>query len=236
MTIVLQFSGGKDSLACLQLLKPRWNEIIVCWVNTGKAFPETLQLMERVRSQVPHFHEVRSTQTIEQDGYPADIVPVSRSTFGQLLEPSTEPRFQSRYVCCGSALWKPMGQAMKDLGATVVIRGQKKCDSPRSPYASGTVQDGVEYQFPLEDWTDEQVYRYLREEGVDLPANYGRMNTGLDCWNCTAYLRENVGKFAYMKAFHPVKYEFVTERLRELSSALSADSQPMNQILSEVYP
>jgi len=35
VTEVLQLSGGKDSLACLYLLKPKWDDLIVAWVNTG---------------------------------------------------------------------------------------------------------------------------------------------------------------------------------------------------------
>lgn len=230
MTTVLQFSGGKDSLACLQLLKPRWHEIIVCWVNTGMAFPETVDFMERIRMQVPHFHEVRSTQTIQQDGYPADVMPVARSTFGQLVEPSRAPRFQSRYVCCGAALWIPMAQAMRELSATVVIRGQKGSDALRSPHTRG-LQDGIDYQFPLHNWTDEEVYAYLQREQVELPPNYRYMNTSLDCWNCTAYLEENRGKFDYLRVHHPEKHRFLTARLHELADALDSAAEPLHQIL-----
>jgi len=39
METVLQFSGGKDSLACLYLLKPRWHEIMVLWLSTPAVLP-----------------------------------------------------------------------------------------------------------------------------------------------------------------------------------------------------
>lgn len=227
---ILQFSGGKDSLACLYLLREEWNDITVCWVNTGKAFPETLELMERVKAEVPHFYEVRSNQTIDKDGYPADIVPISRSTFGQYLEPSNDLKFQSRYQCCSEALWKPMGKAMQELRATTIIRGQKKADKIKPPFDSGSVQDGVKYIFPLEFWTDDEVFQYLRSLDIELPRNYEFMSSGLDCWNCTAYLEER-GKLEYLRLFHSEKYAIVRDRLTELSQALEQAARPLRNIL-----
>lgn len=228
---VLQLSGGKDSIACLYLLKPEWDTLTVCWVNTGAAFPETVAYMDEVRALVPNFHEIKSQQTIAQDGYPADIFPVSRSTFGQLMEPSNKPRFQSRYICCATALWMPMAKEMKALGATVVIRGQKNSDKLQAPFQHGQVFDGIEYQFPLREWSDEDVYRYLHEHDIELPDNYRFMNTGLDCWNCSAYLHENVGKFEYMRERHPGKRAFMMQRLEELQLAVQQESDPLKTIL-----
>lgn len=230
MTTILQFSGGKDSVACLYLLRPRWHEIIVAWVNTGMAFPETLEQMESIRKLVPHFHEVKSQQNIAQCGYPADVVPVHATTIGRAMEGRDDVRFQPRYACCAAALWMPMNEAMKQLGAKIVIRGQKNSDRLSSPIRSGAVVDGIEYQFPLEDWTDEDVYAFLKEQGVSLPPNYERMNTGLDCWNCTAYLSENVGKFGYMRERHPDKYREVMGILNQLDHDIQRAGAPLNTI------
>jgi phosphoadenosine phosphosulfate reductase len=51
--IVLQFSGGKDSLASLQMVRDHWAKITVAWVNSGDVFPETIELMDTVRARVP---------------------------------------------------------------------------------------------------------------------------------------------------------------------------------------
>jgi 3'-phosphoadenosine 5'-phosphosulfate sulfotransferase (PAPS reductase)/FAD synthetase len=61
---VLQFSGGKDSLACLLLLRPWWDRLTVMWVNTGAAFPETLELMEAVRSRVANSSLMSATMAV----------------------------------------------------------------------------------------------------------------------------------------------------------------------------
>lgn len=230
MCTVLQFSGGRDSLACLYLLEPRWEEITVAWVNTGMPFPETLEQMERIKSMVPHFLEISGQQNIEREGYPTDVLPIAATSLGHQFEGSTGARFQSRYSCCAAALWAPMQQAMRELGATTIIRGQKLSDDKKTPIRSGTVIEGVTYEFPLEAWTDEDVQRYLNERGVKLPQNYRYMSTGLDCWNCTAYLTENAGRLEYMEERHPQKYQQVRAVLTDLFAIIDQHIQPLREI------
>lgn len=226
---VLQFSGGKDSLACLYLFEPQWEELAVAWVNTGAAFPEVLELMDQVRARVPDFREIRTSQTIERAGYPVDLLPIGATPVGAYLEGRRGgAHFQSRNACCAASIWIPMHQAMKDWGVKVVIRGQKRCDRRRSTIADGEVLDGIEYRFPLEDWSDEDVCRYLRECDVALPRNYLEgMRTGLDCWNCTAYLDDQGGRFEYMRAHHPEKFEHVRAVLRDYRAALTRELSPI---------
>jgi 3'-phosphoadenosine 5'-phosphosulfate sulfotransferase (PAPS reductase)/FAD synthetase len=227
---VLQLSGGKDSLACLYLCKPDWDSLTVAWVNAGAAFPETLEQMQEIRELVPHFLEVKSTQTIERDGYPVDVLPIASSVVGRQIEATRRFKYQSRIACCAASLWFPMHKAMRELGAEVVIRGQKACDRKKSPIRSGDTVDGIRYLFPIDDWTDAQVMKYLETVGARIPENYRYMNTGLDCWNCTAYLDENVGKFDYMREHHTEKHAHVLGVLAELDEVIGRDLEPLKKI------
>ena len=192
------------------------------WVNTGAAFPETLEQMQRVRELVPHFHEVRGRQNIETDGYPVDVLPVASTSLGARFERGGGRRFQSRYSCCAAALWSPMREFMKSVGATVVIRGEKRCDRRRSGLEDGVTVEGIEFRFPLFNWTDADVFAYLKEHGIALPPNYGPMRTGLDCMNCTAYLDES-GKLEYLRAHHPDEYALVHGVLRDYRRTLETE-------------
>lgn len=231
MATVLQFSGGKDSLACLYLLRPQWNDITVAWTNSGAAFPETIEYMDGIKDMVPHFLEIKGRQTIDTLGYPADVLPMRSTSIGRFVTAHDGPIFQTKYTCCSAAIWEPMARAMKDIGATTVIRGQKDADDHRSPVRSGDVVDGVTYLYPIQSWTDADVYRFLEDRDVELPPNYGDMNTGLDCWNCTAYLNENIGKFGYMKRNHPEKYSRVMAVLGTLDAAIKQETSPLHTIL-----
>lgn len=205
---VLQYSGGKDSIACLFLLRPYWEKLIVLWVNTGAAFPETIEHMAIVAQLVPNFLEVKSDQPaqIAKHGNPSDLVSWWDTPLGRSIDGSRITRAQTPTSCCKENIWVPMHEATMRLNPTVIIRGQRNAEQRKGPARNGQVQDGVRYWFPIEDWSDDDVYFYLREIGAPLPANYEYMNTSLDCWSCTAYLDENDGKFAYMKERHPELY------------------------------
>lgn len=227
MKTCLQFSGGKDSLACLYMLEPKWSELIVAWVNTGFAFPETLAQMERVSALVPDFRVIHTEQSIGFRGFPVDLIPAASTPVGVLLQPGSTP-YQSRYDCCAYALWKPMADAMKAWGVEQVIRGQKKADRRRAPLQDGAKVDGIEYCFPLADWTDAEVMAYLVERGAPIPANYLTMRTGLDCWNCTAYLDEQGGKAEYMRDNHPEKHAFVQAQLERYRETIAREVRCIN--------
>lgn len=190
MKTALSFSAGKDSAACLWLLKPRWHEIDVVWCNPGDPYPETLEYMRDIKEMVPHFIEVRSDSRgwVREHGYPVDVLPIKRSRIGRVADATPGLMLQSAWDCCGANLWRPMQQFIKENSYTHVIRGQKNCDRLKSPVRSRDVIDGVTYLFPLEDWTDTDVLTYL---GGKVPPSYMRgRRTSLDCMRCTAYVED----------------------------------------------
>lgn len=227
--VALHFSGGKDSLACLYYLKPHWAEIDVVWCNTGAAFPETIEQMAKIRTTVPRFIEVRSDQPANNVscGVPADIVPVSHTPLHNVFTRGSNPLIQSFVDCCRANIWLPMHEA--SLGYDVIIRGQKESDHKKAPVKSGERIDGVEYYFPLEDWTDDDVYQYLAENDIELPITYKYFGSSADCWSCTAFLSESKGKRTYLAKFHPEKYEVVSQRIILIKNAIADDFQYLEQ-------
>lgn len=232
----LQFSGGKDSIACLHVLRERWDDLTVVWLNTGAAYPETIDYMQRIAALVPHFRELKSSQNIETEGYPADLLPTSATAIGRQLGRSAgKLRFQSRWTCCAHAKWLPMDAHMRALGATTIIRGTKKYDA--NLYSNlavhGAVHDGMRYECPLWEWTDERVFAFIREHDIELPRNYEAMAKGLDCWNCTAYLSEDTGRLAYMRRYYPREFQHVRAVLEELDEAVTHEARHLRRALDE---
>jgi 3'-phosphoadenosine 5'-phosphosulfate sulfotransferase (PAPS reductase)/FAD synthetase len=231
----LQFSGGKDSLACLHLCEPFWEELVVVWVNTGDAFPETIAQMKGVREMVPHFLEVCSDQPvfIHANGWPVDIVPVASSAFGKLIDWRSIPTLVAFPVCCGANIWQPMQDAIGGYGATLLIRGTKDCDQRRGPDKPGEIIEGVERCFPLWDLTDEGVWKLLAQLGPAPLQHYAWTETSLDCMHCTAYLDENAGKMRYLEKFHPEVSVAVQDRLKLISRAVRKEMD--NLMSARIY-
>ena len=229
---VLQFSGGKDSIACLLLLKDQLADITVMWANSGDTFPETLRQMEKVREMCPNFIEVMGDQpeVIQTGGYPVDVLPMRNHKEIARLSGQNRVKLQGFLECCFNSFLLPMHNAAIDAGATEIIRGQKLCDGQKSPVRSGDVIDGIKYSFPIENWTDAQVMEFVKDSGL-LTENYSIANTSLDCMHCTAYLAENKWKLTYLEARHPEVAVEVRSRLGVIRGEIARDAELLNEIL-----
>lgn len=234
-TSVLQFSGGKDSLACLLLLKDQLDKIIVAWVDSGDAFPETYKQMEAVKAMCPHFLTVHGNQpaVIAEYGYPVDVLPCHSSVTVQQQTSVARQPLQPFMDCCGRSLMNPMHNAMKAIGATVIIRGQKSCDEHKGPLKSGDVVDGITYIYPIEDWTDDDVMEFVKDSPL-LPQHYDEARTSLDCMHCTAYLHDNQWKLPYLLKYHPKEGKEVHKRLNIIQAEIDKDVSPLKRILNGV--
>lgn len=213
--IAFQFSGGKDSLAALYLLEAEWGRMTVYWLNSGDAFPETLDIVAMVRAAVPHFVEVPGhvEQVIEEFGLPSDITTANSTPLGQVIEPGTM-KLQDRYSCCARTVMNPLHNEMMKDGVTLIIRGQKQADHSKGPVRSGEVIDGVEYFYPIEDWTTAHVFEFLAVKGLPINRVYDTMSTTPECMSCSAWWDDKRG--AYLKQFHPEQYAKYQSRLEQI--------------------
>lgn len=232
--VALFFSGGKDSLACLELCKPYLDRIVVIWVNTGSNFPEVEECVTKVALEVPNFVEIPTNQawSVEINGYPSDVVPVNFTKLGQDVTTQKDIMLRSYLECCNENLWSPAYAKVKELGITGVIRGQRADEGHRAPIKSGYVADGIEYFFPLQDWSNEDVNDYLVKKGVEMTERLMmRSHTSLDCWNCTAFTENSVERMEYMKKYHPVKHQSVVKLLQKIDNAVMSEMLGIKHIL-----
>lgn len=210
--IALQLSGGRDSLACLYLVRPYLDRITVYWVNTGAAYPEMLEVIGKVREFIPNFVEIDGDQpgVIARHGIPTDILPRSATPIGLASTESTV-LMQDSYSCCARVVMMPMHTRVIADGCTLIIRGQRDSDSHKAPLKSGTVEHGIEYLFPIESWSNDEVDAYLESQGVERLRFYETMGGAADCMTCSGWWSENHGQ--YLRTYHPESYVEYQRRL-----------------------
>lgn len=218
--VALEVSGGRDSLAVLYFLREYWDSLTVYWLNTGAPFSETIETMARVRAEVPYFVEVDGQQPriIEQFGLPSDLVPTSRTLVGRMTTGSTAPPVQDRIDCCARVIMIPLQQRVLNDGCTLIIRGQRAADMHKAPIRSGHVENGIEYLFPIEDWSTAEVMEYLRDTGIPIPRFYEMLTGAPDCITCSAWWENGVAK--YLRQHHPAAHAEVQRRLDVINSAV----------------
>jgi 3'-phosphoadenosine 5'-phosphosulfate sulfotransferase (PAPS reductase)/FAD synthetase len=206
--IVLQFSGGKDSLALLYLFKGHLHRMTVLHCDTADQLPEMQDLVAVVESNVPNFHRVRTDAPawIAQHGLPSDLVPIRchpgvanvYREAGHPIVPVTD--------CCAANRWRPMQKAIRELGPSLVIHGQRRSDEMGwdKTMQGDTTQGAGDWQVwaPISEWSDDDVMTYLRGVGAPILPWYSHKPHAPECATCPASWSE--GRGAYLKKHHPV--------------------------------
>jgi 3'-phosphoadenosine 5'-phosphosulfate sulfotransferase (PAPS reductase)/FAD synthetase len=237
---VLQFSGGKDSLALLYLARPYLDRIEVHYADTGAAFPHVSRFVHDVCSKLgANLKVVRPPMAIEsyqgEYGLPTDLLPVWQTTDTEWTHKERRDVLQSTVTCCANMLWFPLHRAAYESGATLVLRGAKECDDQRGK-APGYTDKGVTFDAPLWAWSDRNVIDYLDNNGVELPEHYKTVNSSLDCWLCTGHTTapHAPGHLKYLKENYPVYLPAVIERAKRVRDAVNLETSKLNAAFAEL--
>jgi phosphoadenosine phosphosulfate reductase len=210
--IALSFSGGKDSLAVVYLLRAYLDRLTIYHMDTGDLLPETREIVEHVKSFAPHFVHIEGdvSKFIAEYGLPTDLLPHGAHPIGQAMgEPRTP--LVARYDCCWRNLMLPIFSRIVEDGNTLLIRGTKRVDMRRLPMASGGLDDRFEYFYPIQDWSNDEVFAYLREAGAPISRVYQHVTNSPECARCTAWWGER--RAEYLKQYHPQLYQEYRARL-----------------------
>lgn len=236
----LQFSGGKDSLAVLYLMRDRLSEITVYFGDTGMVYPHMSKFVRDTCEKLGAKLKVITPKTpighFQRDfGLPSDIVPVEATAAMQAYSKEKQPvRIQSVLSCCGAMLWQPLADAMREDGVTTIIRGSKQSDG-HVGVADGYVdENGVTYSSPIWDWTDDDVFSYLKEVGAELPIHYSEVNNSFDCYACTAFLTHPGAKerLEWTKRNYPSLWPEIEMRLRAVRHVVETERKKVNDTIS----
>lgn len=227
----LQFSGGKDSLALVYLLKDQLESITLYWMNAGDACPETMDVIRLVREMVPNFIEVQSDVAAwrKQHGNPTDLLP-SNAHFLGVSYGLSKFSLTGRFDCCYYNLMRPLHDRMLADGVDLVIRGTKLMDTGAVPHEGPA--GAYEVLLPIKDWSHEDVFAYLRNVGAPTNTIYDYFSGGSapECLGCTAWWDD--GKGAYLKNRHPEKYREYRITLESIRRTLVSHMNDLDSELS----
>jgi sulfate adenylyltransferase subunit 2 len=176
---VLLFSGGKDSIVLLRLaekaFRPAPFPFPVMHVDTGHNFPEVLEFRDRRVAELGETLIVASVQdSIDKGRAVEDGLSRNRLQTVTLLDAITEHRFDAAFG--GARRDEERARAKERIFSFRDTHGQWDPRAQRPELwnlYNGAIARGEHVRvFPLSNWTELDVWRYIGEEGLELPSIY----------------------------------------------------------------
>ena len=179
---VLLFSGGKDSIVMLHLahkaFRPAPLPFPIMHVDTGHNFPEVMEYRDRRVTELGVRLVVASVQNaidrgraVEETGPRASR---NRLQTVALLDAISEHRFDAAFG--GARRDEERARAKERVMSFRDDLGQWDPKGQRPELwnlYNGRIRHGEHVRvFPLSNWTELDVWRYVAEEGLDMPSIY----------------------------------------------------------------
>ena len=147
-------SFGLQASVMLKLLKDNAPDIPIVFIDTGYLFRETYRHAALLEEQLGFEAKVYQ---------PAVTAARQEALFGKQWEEGSEEMEQYARI----HKIEPMNRALQELGADVWISGLRRAQSStRSGRAVAERQSKTLKIYPIIDWDDEQVERYIRDHSL----------------------------------------------------------------------
>lgn len=152
---VLTSSFGIQAAVCLHLVTQQRPDIPVILTDTGYLFPETYQFIDTLQAQLK-----LNVQVVRAELSPA----WQEARYGKLWEQGVEGI--ERYNQINKV--EPLNHALMDLGAQTWFAGLRREQSEsRAQLPVVAIQRGLFKVLPIIDWSNRQVYQYLKQHGLN---------------------------------------------------------------------
>jgi phosphoadenosine phosphosulfate reductase len=174
----LSSSFGAQAAVSLHLVAAQQPEIPVVLVDTGYLFPETYQFIEQLRKQLSlNIQTFAGKQTVaEFEAQHGKLWEQGRAGLDQYLE--------LRKV-------EPMRRALQTLGINTWFAGLRRSQAEsRAKLNALEVRDGRFKVHPIFDWSDRDVYLYLKAHGLPYHPLWDQGYISIGDWHSTKSLSE----------------------------------------------
>ncbi|OPY35928.1 MAG: hypothetical protein A4E35_02204 [Methanoregula sp. PtaU1.Bin051] len=170
----ISYSGGKDSLATLLVVKKAIGKLPLIFADTGMEFPETY---ENVRAVSERFGlEVAATDRPEK--------------FWERFNELGPPAMNARWCCSACKLEPVLALIRSRWGECLSFIGQRKYESQRRAQSRRVWRNpNVPAQLcaaPIHNWTALHVWLYIMREHAPYNALYERGLDRIGCFMCPA--------------------------------------------------
>lgn len=174
----LSSSFGAQAAVSLHLVAKLDPGIPVVLIDTGYLFPETYRFIEQLREQLSlNIQTFSGQQTVAE----------FEAQYGKLWEKGREGLDQYLEI----RKVEPMRRALKSLGVNTWFAGLRRSQAAsRAALNPLEVRDGRYKVHPIYDWSDRDVYLYLKANGLPYHPLWDKGYVSIGDWHSTKSLAE----------------------------------------------
>jgi len=174
----LSSSFGAQAAVSLHLVAKQQPDIPVILIDTGYLFPETYRFIEQLQTQL--------SLNIQRFASPQSVADFEQQ-HGKLWEQGREGLDQ--YLELRKV--EPMRRALKTLGVQTWFAGLRRSQAEsRARLNPLEVRDGRFKVHPIFDWSDRDVYLYLKAHGLPYHPLWDKGYISIGDWHSTKSLSE----------------------------------------------
>lgn len=193
----LAFSGGKDSIVILDLAK-----------KSGVKFEAHYSMTTIDPPEITNFIK---------DNFPEVIWHRPTISFFKLIEREKVPPTRTKRYCC---------RVLKEFGGTgrVIVLGLRKQESrfrkQRSEFEKSTKQKGTFFCNPIIEWSEKEVWEYIRSNNLKYCSLYDRGKKRVGCLFCPM---QGMNGMEYDRYHYPKYYAALLRALQRMLDHIHKD-------------
>ncbi len=177
--IAFASSFGAEDVVVIDMIAKAAPSIRVFTLDTGRLHDETYEVMERVRVKYgleieSYFPEREAVERLEREkGF---------YSFRESIE--------NRKECCGIRKVEPLRRALRGMKAWMTgLRREQAVTRAEMAAVEWDEGNGLVKVNPLIEWSEEQVWEYIRANGVPYNALHDRGYPSIGCAPCTRAIK-----------------------------------------------
>ncbi len=173
--VVYSNSLGAEAMVLTDLIWTQVPEIDIFSIDTGRLHEETYELLEKLERR----YKKRITLVYPDSAQLAQLV--SKQGVNGFFH-----SLDARLACCHIRKVEPFKRAIAGYGAWVTgVRRQQSATRALGQPVEWDAPNGLYKISPLLDWTEEQVWQYIRARKIPYNALHDRMFPSIGCSPCT---------------------------------------------------
>jgi phosphoadenosine phosphosulfate reductase len=178
--IAFASSFGAEDVVLIDMLVKIDNNVRIFTLDTGRLPQETYDLMDKIKEKYKISFEVYfpDTKSVE------DMV--SKEGFNLFYK-----NIELRQLCCRVRKIEPLNRALKDLSAWIcgLRREQSVTRTEIKKIEIDQLHKGIVKINPLADWSEKQVWDYIKGNNVPYNALHDKGYPSIGCAPCTRAIK-----------------------------------------------